>query len=73
MYQPAEGDRVTVTFTTPQGRTYHHTGRLTQVSQHGCGFSLLRDDGGHSWYSDAATLMRLYGVVQTIKPAADPA
>lgn len=70
MYQPQDGDRVTVTRTHPTGRTTTWTGMASAVSP--AGFHLTGTDGRGYRYdgylSSAAELAR-YGATQTVTTA----
>ncbi|MFI1562188.1 hypothetical protein ACH4ZX_03840 [Streptomyces sp. NPDC020490] len=70
MYQPHDGDRVTVTRHHPTGRTSTWTGTLSAVSP--TGFYLTGvDSRGHRYdgYLSSAAVLARYGATQTITPA----
>ena len=70
MYQPANGDTVTVTRTTPDGRTGSWTGVLSHVLD--CGFRLTGTgpDGSpaDTYMGSSHALLRDHGVTQTVQP-----
>jgi len=72
MSTPKERDQVTLTRTLRDGRTVTHTGMLTDP--------LVKDGqlvggqiGGSYWDLDAAQMLRLYGVAQTLTVTDRPA
>lgn len=77
MYQPTNGDTVTVNRTTRGGRTWTWTGVLSEVldprdTESGIGGFRLTGTGpdGQSDdtnLADSSSMQRLYGVTQTIK------
>lgn len=69
MYQPANGDHVTVTRRLPNGQTRTHTGIISGLNDGLNGFLLAEDGDLPRCMADAATMLRAHGVVQTIEPA----
>lgn len=66
------GDKVTVTRAVEGQTPTSWTGAVTSVDPDGYGFSLRGETGGLTWgsaFSDADTLLRAYGCVQTITRA----
>lgn len=72
MYQPANGDTVTVTRTAPTGRSSSWTGVLSHVLDGG--FRLTGTDvNGNAvdtYMGSSSALLRNHGVTQTVTPAA---
>lgn len=69
MYQPADGDRVTVTRHMPNGRTTTWTGTISAVSDNGFYLTGHGPKGSLDTYLSSAAELARYGVTQTITPA----
>lgn len=71
MYQPANGDTVTVTRTAPDGRTGTWTGVLSNPLNGGFRLTGTGPDGHavDTFMGSSDALLRDHGVVQTVTPA----
>lgn len=74
MYQPTNGDTVTVTRTSPDGHAQSWTGVLSQVLSGGFRLTGTRDDGYNvdTYMASSSELQRDHGVTQTVTPVAAP-
>jgi hypothetical protein len=69
MYQPSNGDRVTVTRTHPGGRTTTWTGTVSSVGPAGFRLAGRGPRGAYDGYLSSAGELARYGVTQTVTPA----